>query len=275
MTVARQMIFADYHVHSAHSFDSEVPMAFQLETAAERGLSEVCFTDHLEYDFHRPSNPLDLEEYERDFCSLSDGPVRAKFGVEAGISCTDESMEFMKRQIREAPLDFVIASLHEHHNSDPFLEDFFDGWETVALCRDYIAELLKDLKRLTPACFSVVGHIDYLSKGMGARYLPGGKFCYAWASDELDSLFQYLIENGKAIEINTSPYRTIRNGDYPGEDWLRRYVELGGEYVTFGSDAHITTHIAYGFAAAEEVARRAGVRYYATFDRLVPCLQPL
>lgn len=268
-------MFADYHVHSVHSFDSETPMAAHLKTAEEKGLTEICFTEHLEYDFHRHNEPVDLEAYQRDFQTLPQSPVRAKLGIEAGISCTDTSMELLRRQIAETPMDFVIASLHEHHGGDPFLEDFFDGWEPLTLCRDYITELLKNLKRLTPGCFDVAGHIDYLSKGTGARYLPDGKFRYTWASDELDELFRYLVENGKAIEINTSPYRTVTDGEYPGEDWLRRYVELGGEYVTFGSDAHIPRHMAYGFEAAKAVAIRAGVRYFATFDKRIPSLHPM
>lgn len=40
-------MFADYHVHTAFSDDSEEPMENVVKKAIETGLDEICFTDHL------------------------------------------------------------------------------------------------------------------------------------------------------------------------------------------------------------------------------------
>ena len=40
----------DYHVHTNYSADASATVTEQLEAAAERGLSEICFTDHVGVD---------------------------------------------------------------------------------------------------------------------------------------------------------------------------------------------------------------------------------
>ncbi|OLA81592.1 MAG: hypothetical protein BHW58_04485 [Azospirillum sp. 51_20] len=42
------MYLADYHVHSSCSPDGHVTMADMARTGIGRGLSEICFTDHVE-----------------------------------------------------------------------------------------------------------------------------------------------------------------------------------------------------------------------------------
>ena len=42
------MFLADYHIHSHISPDAEDSMAAMAEAAAERGICQVCFTDHVE-----------------------------------------------------------------------------------------------------------------------------------------------------------------------------------------------------------------------------------
>ena len=37
-------MFADYHVHTYYSDDSETPMETQVERAISLGLREICFT---------------------------------------------------------------------------------------------------------------------------------------------------------------------------------------------------------------------------------------
>lgn len=41
----------DYHLHSTHSGDGKVPDIVQAMAAIERGVKEICFTDHFDVDF--------------------------------------------------------------------------------------------------------------------------------------------------------------------------------------------------------------------------------
>ena len=47
----------DYHVHTNYSADASATVTEQLEAAAERGLSEICFTDHVDFDNGDKSMP--------------------------------------------------------------------------------------------------------------------------------------------------------------------------------------------------------------------------
>ncbi len=48
---------------------------------------------------------------------------------------------------------------------------------------------------------------------------------------------------------------------------LRWYRELGGETITFGSDAHTAADVGAHFAVAREIALAAGFSRLATFER--------
>ena len=48
------MFKADYHVHTAFSCDSEVPMEEMIKTGINKGLTEIAFTDHVDFDPRYP-----------------------------------------------------------------------------------------------------------------------------------------------------------------------------------------------------------------------------
>ncbi|MBQ5488585.1 MAG: PHP domain-containing protein [Clostridia bacterium] len=40
----------DYHVHTKYSGDSSAEIGGQLAAAAARGIEDICFTDHVDFD---------------------------------------------------------------------------------------------------------------------------------------------------------------------------------------------------------------------------------
>ena len=262
-------MLADYHVHSRYSADCSADMEDQIRHAVSKGLDEICFTEHVEYDFHLGAWYADLGRYTEERLREHRG-IRIKYGIEAGLSCSDESMERIQREISEYDLDFVLASLHELRGMDPYMEGLFLGRDPTDLLREYFATLYERLCRADPSKISSVAHLDFLSKGFGKKYLPDGAVRYGYAPDELDAIFKWVINNGKCIEINTSTCAGNVCGDLPGRDWLKRYAELGGEYVTLGSDAHTTDKVGFMLREAGELARECGIKWSAVFHRMLP-----
>ena len=43
-------MFADYHVHSHFSEDTDFPMEIEIQKAIKLGMDELCFTEHSDYD---------------------------------------------------------------------------------------------------------------------------------------------------------------------------------------------------------------------------------
>ena len=78
-----------------------------------------------------------------------------------------------------------------------------------------------------------------------------------------------------ALEINTRGTYDWQNRVGP-EDWvLTRFRELGGKYVTIGSDSHVTRYIGEGFEAAAAALRRCGFDSYTIYRDRQPVQIPL
>lgn len=259
-------MFCDYHVHSYFSADSNVPPALQLHQAELVGLDEICFTEHVEYEFHRGDWHADLDRYRQELRTLTSSVV-FKTGAEVGLSCSEQNLEKIKSELESAELDFVLVSLHELDNGDPMQETFFSGKNLLQLTQQYYRTLFDRICLFGPKFMSSVAHIDYLSKGFGCSNYPMGKVSYFYAPDEIDAIFKWIIENGKCLEINTSTWTTQ---DAPSLDWLERYAELGGEAVTFGSDAHRADVLGRRLIEAKEYAKSCGLMWFATFDKMEP-----
>lgn len=262
----------DYHVHTSFSADSTEPIESYLKSLPELGIEELCITEHLAINFHRGNWLVDLEPYTHKLWQLQQKGYPIKIGVEADVSCQESEMPQLLNELQRVPLDFVLASSHSYRDKDPYMEDFFMDGDPIAVCREYLSNLLQNLKRVDPALFSCLAHVDYLAKGFGAKYLPGGVFRYEYAPDEMDALLRYAIENGKCIEINTSSPQSLIGTEPPVLSWLRRYRELGGEFVTVGSDSHKVDRLGERLSLAQELAAVAGIRYIATFTQMQPCM---
>ncbi len=93
----------------------------------------------------------------------------------------------------------------------------------------------------------------------------------AWipTHDAIDAIIRHIAQNGIGLEINTSVYNTHDEKMW-GKDIIRRYIQLGGEYITVGSDAHSINRVGWRIQDAIELAKSANVRYIATFLDMKP-----
>ncbi|MDE7256753.1 MAG: hypothetical protein K2N50_02205, partial [Clostridia bacterium] len=76
-----------------------------------------------------------------------------------------------------------------------------------------------------------IGYVSRYRSGSGA------KIRYGDFADIIDEILREIISRGKCLEINTSTGSS--ECDYlPDCDIIERYLQLGGEKLSFGSDAH-------------------------------------
>lgn len=263
---------ADYHMHTEFSFDSNASLVMQIQSALDHGLDEICLTDHYEPAY--PGLPLwqvDLparrEALKSPALALLEEKIIVRQGAEVGLLNLSGYKEEIHQLVTDNQLDFVIASCHLCQGEDPYYPGFFGGKTRGEAFALYLTELVSLVQHtIWPEDFSVVGHIDFPTKGCPYQ---DKMLRYTDAPDALDSLFHYLIAHGKGLEINTSIFRAI------GEDtlditWLKRYRALGGEIVTIGSDAHKPQDVGYGQRAAAALLKEAGFSYLATFRQMEP-----
>lgn len=80
-----------------------------------------------------------------------------------------------------------------------------------------------------------------------------------------DGILKMIIENGKGIEVNTAGLKYGMSDPNPHHEIIKRYMELGGEIITIGSDAHCPKHMAYDFHKLLDFLSNLGIRYYTVF----------
>jgi len=263
-------MFADYHVHTRFSYDAMEEPEAMLRQAKAVGLDQLCFTEHMDYDeTPRAFAPVNVPAYAKYMRALKEkSPIPFCCGLEVALkdqSCADEA----DRAIGTHEFDFIIGSVHNTDLGDPYERSFFNGKTKEQAYRNYIENIERRIR--FDKRFHVLGHYDYVAKN--APY-PDKAMTYSIAPDEFDEVFRFLIQTGRAMEYNTSAQKDMSKPLW-GEDILRRYVELGGEFLTFGSDSHYQQYIGWRIKEAMELAKRAGVKYMAVFSQGKPTFHAL
>jgi len=267
------MILSDFHTHTSNSGDSDTKMSLQIQSAREKGVKHLCFTDHLDYDYPLPPKAeyevcnfdLDVKSYFEDFKANSSAcnDINLYFGVEVGL------MPYLANRndsfVKSMDFDFVIGSVHLLDKEDPYYPEYWEDKNEKDVLRRYFEYTYENICEFSN--FDVSGHIDYI-----IRYCKNKdkSFSYNDYSDEIDSILKKLIETGRGIEINTGGLKNGLINPNPHPDIVRRYKELGGEIITIGSDAHSPEYIAYRFDAATAILENAGFKYYSIFKNRKP-----
>lgn len=273
------MFSTDYHVHSSHSFDCHISMDDQICNAINKKIQEICFTDHIELGFSEWNyQEMDLDAYffQIQKCREKYPQIAIKTGAEAGITCSSSDLQRTVDLLQKYPFDFVIASSHRINNVTLFCPDHYENQNFPDFCKEYIQNLISSLKIFDNSLYNCVGHIDLPIKP-ALRFFSDfswKEFKYEYASDEIDELIKLIISYGKCLEINTASW-LLPNRQAQECKWLKRYAEMGGEYVTFGSDAHISSGIGKYYREAVILALESGIRYLAIFKDRQPEYIPL
>ena len=254
----------DCHLHSRVSFDGRETGLDIAETALSRGIREICFTDHIDYqpDLEVQTMVFDPDAYHREYDGLEVSGLVINRGMEFGM--TSDNAPLFREHLKHHSYDFVLGSVHFVDNLDVYFSPYWEGktlWEAE---RRYLEETL--------ACvsvhddFDVLAHLSFLSKApANASHLP---LYYRDHREILDEILRTLVRKGKGLEMNTSGVDTC-GGFLPTADFFRRFHELGGEIVTVGSDAHRCNRVGqYTFDACEILGGIFG--YVCTFRNREP-----
>ena len=268
------MFLADYHIHSLCSDDGHNTMLEMSLASYQKGVSQLCFTDHCDIDCFRTGKPDPncfgfrgkmLDMYRETIRAIPP-EMTVRLGLELGEGNHDPQRA---SEIAASPeLDFVLGSVHNLKDKP----DFYDTmYHDESFCLKLIDEYLEELLELSGLdCFDVMAHIGY-----PVRYIRKAGFDIEIGvksyGDMLRQIFKTLIENGRGIEINCSGFRNSQiGGTIPSLDVLRLYKEMGGEIITVGSDAHKVEHTGAWLKEGFDILRDLGYKYVAVFEKRKP-----
>ncbi|MBN1984390.1 MAG: histidinol-phosphatase HisJ family protein [Chitinivibrionales bacterium] len=238
----------DTHLHSDISCDSKVPIDQMCATAVDKGLSHLCFTEHI--DMNKNDKGYNFYDYER-YCQCIDR-ARQKY---AGKLTVLKGLEFGEphlypsefERMMKLDFDFVLGSIH-------WLADQWVGQEKMqknhTLEQLYEIHYEQTLLAVNFGGFDSLAHIDFPKRYLPQAYEPVGL---------IDEILKNLIKKGIALELNSSPLRKKCNDIFPSDTIVAKYIHHGGRNVTIGSDAHRVEEIGMDFDAVAEKIRRFGL----------------
>jgi histidinol-phosphatase (PHP family) len=263
-------VIVDYHMHLRAPDESiehtvEAVERF-VEQAAERGIDEIGFTEHVYYfEQTRPlwSMPYHLERCVYDIEPYVDAVVEAKLRghpVKLGIEVDYEPgrEEETAEALAPYPWDYVLGSIHFLDglgiDAEPSLVDSV-GSELA--WRRYYETLGQAVQT---GLFDSLAHPDLVK-------FHGPEIDWNW--DEVaDSL------DGVAIEVSSAGLHKPHGKLYPNPDFLTAARDRGLS-ITLASDAHIPQNVGRDLDRAIEHARTAGYESVTLFDRREPRQEPL
>lgn len=261
----------DQHLHSKLSFDSKAEPDENLQSAVDRGLGGLCFTEH--YDTHPRDWPGCI--FDDDALSETIRRLRERAGdalfVGKGIEVCFQppQMDRILTALDRGRYDIVLLSVHysadrplhkraswEGHDPAEVIETYFRGvLDALHFCEAHHAK--------HGQTFHVFTHLD-LVKRYATRFL--GSYDAVPCESLLDDIASSLVASGVVPEVNTSTWRQGCDEPMPGKDFITRYARAGGTAMSIGSDAHRSEHIGAEFERAVACIRAGGIESFAAFE---------
>lgn len=233
------MIF-DSHMHSNFSTDSTMKITDAINIAKEKNIG-IIITDHMDLDYPvKDEFRFNINEYFKEYEIYRSHNV--KLGIEIGLT---ENTLIENEKIGVNPnFDFVLGSIHAVRGLDIYCDYINQGYNKQDFFSFYFDDMLKCVQLYNN--FDSLSHIDY-----PCRYckFDNKEILVADFKDILAEIFKTLINKGKVLELNTSRLH-IKESNDALLDIYKLYRDLGGKYVTLGSDSHIQNNIAKNFDIA-------------------------
>jgi histidinol-phosphatase (PHP family) len=252
----------DYHVHTTRSVDCDTPIAASCKAAIAAGVSEIAFTDHMDFE---PADMgfgyYDYEAYQDDVDRAReqfDGLLTILRGVEVDFNTGTRSQ--VEDWLGEhSDFDFIIGSVHYGERGEIIFPQYFDTRNIDAVFEAYYEQLIALAET---GWFDTLGHID-----LPKRYAPvtAGQYDPMRHEDALRTLFRTLIARATSFEINTSGLRQGPQTSMPAAQIVALYVEEGGRLITTGTDSHFAEHIGSGLRRTYRMLQLCGIEEISSF----------
>jgi histidinol-phosphatase (PHP family) len=263
-------MIVDYHMHLRapdESIDHSVEAIERyVETAAERGIDGIGFTEHIYYfEQTRPlwSLPYHLERCKYDIEPYVEAVIEAKrrgYPVKLGLEVDyePEQEEETAELLAPYPWDYLIGSIHflDGYSVDG-RPNLVEGIGAEEAWSRYYAMLGR---ASASGLYDTLGHPDLVK-------MFGPELDWDWAAvaDSLD---------GPCLEVSSAGLHKRHGKLYPNPALLAA-ARASGVHITLASDAHVPQNVGRDLDRAIEHARAAGYETVTVFDQRDARQEPL
>jgi histidinol-phosphatase (PHP family) len=277
-------VIVDYHMHlrrpgegAAEEIDHTVEAVEPyVEKAAERGVDEIGFTEHVYY-FRETrdlwTHPYYVERAVYEIDRYCDAVVEAKRrGLPVKLGLEVDYVPGRERELHDIlepyPWDFLLGSVHmiEDHAIDSApQEGLWKHFPVAEVWRRYWIALRGAARS---GLFDVLAHPD-LPKIFGLR--PAAEDVVLHHEETANAI---EAAGDLAVEVSTAGLRKPVGELYPDRAFLGA-CKARGIPVTTASDAHLSQDVGLYLDRAVELARSAGYETVTVFEGRQARQEPL
>lgn len=290
---------SDYHLHlhphqptEAGPLPGEYPpghIEAYVEAAAQRGVFELGFTEHLyrcveardvlgrfwehETDprlaahtsaFVAEDRNLSLEGYVNAVVRAKEFGLPVLLGLE--VDFFPESIAAVIGLLEPYPWDYLIGSVHWVGGWAVDSSSATFAWDDRGIERGYDEYFALETELAASGAVDVLAHVDVLKK-YGYR-LPEEPLHH------YEAVIAAAALSGTAVEVSSQGLRYPAAEVYPSPVFLKMFHQAGIP-ITLASDAHFPHEAAWGHEAVVTAARQAGYTERLKFRDRIGELVPL
>lgn len=241
----------DTHIHTNFSTDSKMKIEEVLQKIKQENLGAII-TEHMDLNYRDSSMfRFNCEDYFKIYSSYRTDNLL--LGIEIGMN-NKFSNEY-KNLVKKYPFDYVLGSLHEMYDTDLYeADELYKSKSKRELYEEYFFEMVSCINE--HHFIDSLGHIDYICRY--AKY-EDTEIYYDDYKELIDNVLKAAINKGIVMELNTRRMGN-KKSVYNLLKIYKRFKELGGEFLTIGSDAHSAETIGIHFNVAKEMAEACNLR---------------
>ena len=246
------MKICDMHTHSNNSFDALNSVDEMCQSAINKELYAISITDHCEapmikegklckfgyFDELIPKSNMETMRAKEKYSS----EIKVLCGIELGEPMHDEKCT--QKALSYGEYDFILASVHNLRGMEDFYYIDFSAVDIKKILNLYFEELAET------ANFNNFDSLAHLTNPL--RYIKE--------------------KTGVILEINVSGLYKGLGTTLPDETQIKRFRELGGKYITLGSDSHSCEYVGKDIDRGIELAKKCGFTHYTIYEKRRPIL---
>lgn len=256
----------DTHTHSINSFDGNHSVYDMCQGVIEKGGIGIAITDHVDID----GDDYDTKKQYEDIVNIKGSfyDLTVMTGIELGQGVFRK--EKSERLLSTYNYDFVLGSIHNLDGMEDFYFLDYKKFDIDNLLTQYFSALYELAKwDMTDS----IAHLTYPLRYIIAREHINIDISKYY--DIIDEIFREIIKNNKALELNTSGLFMDMKDTLPNKSFIKRFHDLGGKYVTVGSDSHYKEKVCQGLDVGLDILLECGFDSFTIFKERTPVLVPI
>ena len=258
----------DTHTHSINSFDGNHSCIELCKGIIENDGIGIAITDHCDIDGMK-NDCWAFEDKQFDEVTqakeLFANKLTVYHGVELGQGIYEK--ELSEKILAKYDFDFVLGSVHNLKDMEDFYFLDYSKYDIYELLNDYFYALLDLVK------WNVTDSLAHLTYPL--RYIVAREHIdvdLTRFDDIIDEIFKTLIDNEKALELNVSGLSMDMKDTLPNKAYIKRFRDMGGKYVTVGSDSHFASKVCTNIDKGYKILLDCGYTHFTVFEKRQPKL---